>query len=331
MQVLLSSLVLIAAVQASPVEKSVVLQFSGLLVFLNSYEYIIGESLLAGLGVATEFTSGIQFWNCHDRTLYNASVAQLACNSSFPNSTARAKPVFRTKSQSRIHNSEISWALGFFGPSFSALSNPTFANFANAFDVVHYAPPRFTFATNDAYAMQSICAYESGYIGVLGNTLDVLYYYDYSWGNPTGRTQGIGFIQELLARLQIEYIFSSNTSVNSTRHFILSRLTPFSARLVTEVIGCADENPSPNPQMQTQYYPTQCGYDPANASNKFVRMRLNSGIVPLSTIRGGACGTRSDGLCPLSSFLESQTDWYTLSNYDYACFGNYTLPAPANG
>lgn len=83
--------------------------------------------------------------------------------------------------------------------------------------------------------------------------------------------------------------------------------------------------------MQTQYYPTQCGYDPANASNKFVRMRLNSGIVPLSTIRGGACGTRSDGLCPLSSFLESQTDWYTLSNYDYACFGNYTLPAPANG
>lgn len=63
-------------------------------------------------------------------------MAQLACNSSFPNSTARAKPVFRTKSQSRIHNSEISWALGFFGPSFSALSNPTFANFANAFDVV---------------------------------------------------------------------------------------------------------------------------------------------------------------------------------------------------
>lgn len=93
-----------------------------------------------------------------------------------------------------------------------------------------YVPSGFNWTANDTYAMQSICAYETAYIGDSNFcgfftedewagfevTLDTEYYYDYAWGNPTGRAQGIGYLQELLARLQNQYIDSSDSSVNST-------------------------------------------------------------------------------------------------------------------
>lgn len=258
-----------------------------------------------------------------------------------------------------------------------------------------YAPPGFTFTVNNTYAMQSICAYEMQYIGQsdfcalfsadewagFENTLDIIYYYDYAWGNPTGRAQGIGYVQELLARLQNQYITASNSSVNATltsnprdfplgrsfyadfshddiilsvlaamsvdyyrdppsltqfppdphRHFNLAQLTPFGARLVTEVVGCTSADPPAVAQHRTAYYPGQHGYDAATAAHKFVRMRLNDGIVPLDSIRGDACEGRTDGFCALDRFVASQKDSYALSNYNYACFGNYTVADPTGG
>ena len=227
--------------------------FTGPLAFLSSYQYIMGESYLTGLGASTEFMAGVQFWNRYGRTLYNASVGQVSYNASYINGTARPKPVLRTTSQSRIENSQISWALGFFGPSFQEVPDPTVANATSAFEVViipeggtenntlasydscfndniaaigyigdddvytyipiylanatarlqAYAPNGFTFTTNDTYAMQSICAYENGYIGQsdfcnlftedewagFENTLDIEYYFDYAYGNPTGKLE----------------------------------------------------------------------------------------------------------------------------------------------
>ncbi|EHY55106.1 3-phytase A [Exophiala dermatitidis] len=419
-------------------------QFTGPLSFLNSYQYQMGESYLVGTGASQLFQSGVTFWQRYGRTLFNASVGQLAYNASFPNGTARPKPVLRTTSQSRIENTEINWALGFFGPSYQEEPDFKLTNATSAFDLViipeggtenntlasydsctnegvdeigyigdydllsylpkylndardrlaDYVPAGFNLTINDTYAMQSICAYETNYLGQsdfctlftenewagFELTLDQEYYYDYAWGNPTGRAQGIGYLQELLARLTHQYITSSNSSVNSSitnnthdfpldqkfyadfshddilisvltaasvdyfrdppsltdyppdpnRHFILSHLTPFAARLVTEVVGCGSADPAPQ-SARTQYYPTQYGYDSNNATHKFVRMRLNNGILPLSTIRGGYCGNRTDGLCPLNSFIKSQSGAYDLSNYQYACFGNYTIDYPNNG
>ncbi|KAK5167034.1 uncharacterized protein LTR77_007763 [Saxophila tyrrhenica] len=422
--------------------------FTGPLAFLNSYQYQVGESYLTGIGASTEFESGVAFWNRYGRTVLNATVGQLQYNASYENATARPKPVLRTTSQSRMWNSQISWALGFFGPSFYETPMPGLDNFVNGslFDVViipeggtenntlaaydscfedlftplgligdddaflfyvpmyladatermnQYAPAGFQFNVNDTFAMQSICAYETGYIGRsdfctlftedewagFELALDAEYYYDYSWGNPTGRAQGIGYLQELLARLQNEYIYSSNSSVNASitkngedfplgrpfyadfthddiiisaltamsldyfrehpdlntyppdpdRHFFLSKITPFGGRLITEVIGCADPNPLEQHNARTQYYPTQYGYDPANAPHKFIRMRLNNGILPLDTIRGGQCAGRTDGMCAMEDFLASQAKAEELANYHFACFANYTLDDPFNG
>jgi hypothetical protein len=413
--------------------------FNGPLDFLNGYRYPMTKGLLTGLGAKSEFLLGVTFWNRYGRTLFNASVGQLAYNASFPNGTARPQLVIRSTDQSRIENSAINWALGFFGPSYEPTPNPTLANATKPFTMVYlpeedstsnntlasyiscandnedigyigdndiyqyipiylqdatarmqqYAPSGFTFTTNDTFAMQSICAYEIAYIGMsdfcslftldewLGfeQTLSIDYYYDYSYGNPTGRAQGLGYAQELLARLKHQYITVSNSSVNSTldsssasfptnqpfyldfthddiiislltamsvdyfynppslteyppgpnRTFVLSRLTPFGANLITEVIGCKDQNPEPVQKQRTQYTPGQYGYDPNNAPYKFVRMRLNNGILPLDSIRGGLCAGREDGLCDLGSFIQSQADIETLANYQYACFGNYSI------
>ena len=191
---------------------------------------------------------------------------------------------------------------------------------------------------------------------------------------------GIGYLQELLARLQNQYIPISQSSVNSSitnnptdfplgrpfyadfshddiivsaltamsldyfreppsltqyppdpnRHFNLAKMTPFGARLITEVIGCSSPNPSAVRQHRTQYTPTQYGYNSANATSKFIRMRLNNGILPLDTIRGGYCAGRTDGLCPMKQFVVSQNASLALSNYDYACFSNWTIAEPTN-
>ncbi|KAF3766028.1 phosphoglycerate mutase-like protein [Cryphonectria parasitica EP155] len=415
-------------------------KFTGPLSFLNTYEYLLNdEGYLTNIGANTEFVSGATFWNRYGRLLYDAVPGQLQYNASFPNGTARPKPVLRTTSQSRITNSQINWALGFFGTSFQVTPDPTLANFTAPFDVVtiteggtenntlaaydscfndydypvvemgdldletyipkylaaatarlsQYVPSGFDWTANDTYAMQSICAYENAYIGdsqfcgffALDEwagfelTLDTEYYYDYSWGNPTGRAQGIGYLQELLARLQKQYIDVSSTSVNSTltdnpttfpldqafyadfshddiiisvltamsmdyfkdapdftqyppdpeRKFILSNLTPFGARLVTEVIGCTSPSPAVNPYYSTVYSRTANGYNAGNATYKFIRQRLNNGILPLDSIRGGACEGRTDGLCPMTDFIDSQTNSTNLANYQYACFGNYSI------
>lgn len=67
------------------------------------------------------------------------------------------------------------------------------------------------------------------------------------------------------------------------------------------------------------------GYNAANATYKFIRQRLNNGILPLESIRGGACEGRTDGLCALPDFIRSQENSTHLANYQYACFGNYSI------
>ena len=47
-------------------------------------------------------------------------------------------------------------------------------------------------------------------------TADLTSYYDDSYGNAVGRAQGIGILQETIARMKGELITESTTSVNTT-------------------------------------------------------------------------------------------------------------------
>jgi len=249
-----------------------------------------------------------------------------------------------------------------------------------------YAPGYTDFSATDAFTLQLLCIYE---YYALDNSdacslftveewqgfeyiLDILGYYGYSFGQPAGRALGLGYLEELLARLNNQYITTSSSSVNSTldsssttfplnetfyldmsdestiislltalsldyfreslstssitsRNFKLGQITPFSGHLITEKIGCTQPNPTATNSNSTIYTKGQNGYSAAEATNKFVRIRLNNGILPLSTIRGGLCSDRTDGLCSLSNFIQSQSNASLLANYEFICFGSYVF------
>jgi hypothetical protein len=255
-----------------------------------------------------------------------------------------------------------------------------------------YAPEHFQLSVKDTYAMQLLCAYETQYIGVsefcslftrnewegFEHSLDIRFFYNHAFGNPTARAQGIGYVEELLARLQGKLIKESDSSVNSSltdneesfplgmkfyadfthdkmvlgtltalsidyfkhlpdlhqyppdkhRLFRASHIVPFTARLITEVISCDSKHPKPEQHERVRYYASQHGYGSGSekGSHRFVRMRLNGAVLPLSTIRGGACRGRPDALCPLDKFFDSQKQAKERANYQEACFGEYDVP-----
>jgi hypothetical protein len=61
------------------------------LTFLNSWEYVMGESYLVGGGASQSFDAGTRFWAQYGRVLYNATVGQLAYNETLANGTERPK------------------------------------------------------------------------------------------------------------------------------------------------------------------------------------------------------------------------------------------------
>jgi hypothetical protein len=142
--------------------------------------------LLTGIGAVTEVNSGVSFWNRYGRTLYNASIAQKQYNATYSNGTARPQIVLRTTGQSRIENSQINWALGFFGPSFTTTPNPTLANWTDPFRVV-IIPEGGT--ENNTLASYDSCFndYTSG-VGDLGD-LDLFTYLPKYLGPATARLQ----------------------------------------------------------------------------------------------------------------------------------------------
>jgi hypothetical protein len=254
-----------------------------------------------------------------------------------------------------------------------------------------HTPKHFDLSVKDTYAMQLLCAYETQYLGVsefcslftrnewegFENSLDIRFFYNHGFGNPTARAQGIGYVEELLARLQGTYIEESDSSVNSSitnnsktfplgmkfyadfthdkmvlgvltalsvdyfkqlpdihtyppdqdRLFKSSHIVPFTARLITEVIGCDSAHPQPEKRERVRYYASQYGQNgDKKHQHRFVRMKLNGAILPMSSIRGDACKGRSDELCPLEKFLKSQELARERANYRQACFGDYKTP-----
>ncbi|KAF8139078.1 histidine phosphatase superfamily [Boletus edulis] len=152
---------------------------------------------------------------------------------------------------------------------------------------------------------------------------DLLKYYKTGHGSSLGPVQGVGYVNELLARLtgqpvrdgtqtnktldaspdtfpldrtfyadfshdnQMVAIFSAiglfrpdeppvTDNLDMTRTFRISRMTPFSGRMITEKLRCDD-------------------------GGEYVRILVNDAVQPLTF-----CGANEDGLCTLDAFVKSQ-------------------------
>ena len=93
-----------------------------------------------------------------------------------------------------------------------------------------FLPPGFNLTAMDILGMQNLCTYETAAFGTSSfcslfteqewrdyayNT-DLRYYLNSSFGSPTGRAHGIGYLLELAARLKSKLIYTSDTNINSS-------------------------------------------------------------------------------------------------------------------
>lgn len=102
-------------------------------------------------------------------------------------------------------------------------------------------------------------------------------------------------IISVLSALQFDWIKQElpTSRILVPRSFIVSRLTPFAARLYVEVLGCGDGD--------------------------FVRLKLNERLLPLGDLE--YCPERDDGLCPFGDFLKSVKHCLEKISFDKVCYG----------
>jgi hypothetical protein len=219
-------------------------------------------------------------------------------------------------------------------------------------DRINEAVPGAEFDNDDVAKFMPLCAYETLFHGTASPFCglftpeewqareyldDVQKYYKTGHGNPLGPVQGVGYVNELLARLtgspvedqtqtnstldsspitfpldrnfytdfshdnQMVAIYSaiglfhqeppSSERLDPARVWRISRMTPFSGRLITEKLRCRDDV-------------------------EYVRMLVNDAVQPLAF-----CGASEEGLCEMSAFVESQAYARSNGNGDWdKCF-----------
>ncbi|KZT65932.1 phosphoglycerate mutase-like protein [Daedalea quercina L-15889] len=232
---------------------------------------------------------------------------------------------------------------------------------------------------NDVYAMQQLCAYETvalGYSQFCGlfteeewrgfdYAIDLSFWYGNGPGNPAAAAQGIGYVQELVARLTRTPLTIFNTSTNATLDgsnitFPLNQPIYVDAThdnamsyIITALnfTTLAANGPLPVdhiPAYQTYHVhdiapftsnlvaqvmscsgsasPTEETNSAATGPAPYIRFLLNDGVVPLTGI--SHCETPDpNGLCLLENFIQGMQERIQEVDFVYDCYANYTPPA----
>ncbi|KAJ5180942.1 Histidine phosphatase superfamily clade-2 [Penicillium capsulatum] len=247
-------------------------------------------------------------------------------------------------------------------------------------------PDDFNLTAPDVYAMMNLCPYETAALGRSSfcsifteqewedfeYIIDIQFYGNFGFGSPSGRAQGIGYVQELEARLKSRLIYSSDSSINYTydnntkqfplhqplymdmshdnvitsvlaalgldyfrhgphglpttvshaprRNFDLHKITPFGARLYSEIWTCPKKVSFENLQNQMYKNPDLSSQED---TTDYIRFVLNNAPVPVDGLK--ACEKSVNGFCPLKAFLREIPDLTEQAMYQEACFGNYNI------
>ena len=101
---------------------------------------------------------------------------------------------------------------------------------------------------------------------------------------------------------------------------LVSRLTPFGARMDIEIISTPQPVAADRCFDCTSSNSTGC-YEQGSIT-KYVHVLINQRTVPLGK-NYAACEDRLDGWCELSTFITWQQANLAAAEFQYACFGNY--------
>ncbi|KAH9937171.1 histidine phosphatase superfamily [Fomitopsis serialis] len=231
--------------------------------------------------------------------------------------------------------------------------------------------------THDVYAMQSLCAYETvalGYSQFCGlfteeewrgfdYSFDLDFWYGSGPGNPTSAAQGIGYVQELVARLTKIPLTTFDTSTNSTLDgnnitfpldqpiYVDASHDTVISTIITALNFTTLAANGPLPIDRIPAYQTyrvhniapfatnlvaqvlSCSASSgavsstsaATGSASYIRFLLNDGAVPLTGI--SHCEAPDpNGLCLLDDFIQGMQERIEEVDFYYDCYGNYTAP-----
>ncbi|KAM0203771.1 hypothetical protein ACHAPQ_001199 [Fusarium lateritium] len=232
----------------------------------------------------------------------------------------------------------------------------------------------FTWTPADVWAAQNMCPYETVAYGFsmfcdlftyeewehFGYSIDLGFSSGAGFHSPVGRATGLGYQQEVMARLKNHTLGYSGSQINTTldsmeetfplnqslyfdfshdtniisilaafglrqfaeelptdrypgdHQFVVSKLTPFGARLDIEIIK------APNPVS-----PERDGYLDGEET-KYIHFVLNQRTVPLGRSFPECDVNRKDGWCELDTFIKIQDTMADKAQFEYSCFGDYS-------
>ncbi|KAM6489807.1 phosphoglycerate mutase-like protein [Amanita muscaria] len=221
----------------------------------------------------------------------------------------------------------------------------------------------FDLSIEDVYTMQLLCPYETVAIGYskfcelfnreewegFDYSWDLNLWYDSAFGSPVGRVQGIGYVQELIARLTHTPISTHNSSTNATlddnpitfplndslyvdaTHEVVVlniitalNLTTFAAEGPLPVTHIPRKQSFKSSQLapfatNIQFQLLQCSTLP----DPQIRIIINDGVAPLTGIKG--CPEQRDGMCPINRFVEAHKENIARTDWTYGCHGNWNV------
>ncbi|GME48376.1 putative acid phosphatase protein [Neofusicoccum parvum] len=229
---------------------------------------------------------------------------------------------------------------------------------------------------SDTYYAQSLCAYETVALGFshfcslftyeewLGfeYSIDLSFAGGYGFQSPTGRAVGIGYVQEVLARLnhhvidtptaQVNVTLDNNTStfpLDQALNFdfshdtnIMAILTAFGLKQFAPFFPATEY--TANRSLIVSHmepfaarldievieapYPVlasrsgSSAYNTTGGPTKYVHFVLNQRTVPLHR-SFPECEVRDDGWCDLETFMKVQQTKLAEAEYDWSCWGSY--------
>ncbi|ORY14196.1 3-phytase A precursor [Clohesyomyces aquaticus] len=227
---------------------------------------------------------------------------------------------------------------------------------------------------DDTYNAQALCAYETVALGFsqwcglftfeewhgFEYSLDIGFSAGVGFQSPVGRAIGIGYVEEVLARMQHHVITSPAAQINVTLdnntvtfpidqalNFdfshdanIISILTAFGLTQFSKFLPTTHTVPREFILSHLEPFAGRLDIEiikapaPINPNRSdpniylegpptsYVHFVLNQRTIPLGRSLEG-CGDRDDGWCEFDTFLEVQKKQIELADYEYACFGDY--------
>ncbi|KZS87489.1 acid phosphatase [Sistotremastrum niveocremeum HHB9708] len=339
------------------------------LAFLRKYTYDLGHDVLVGFGAAQSYDAGQlaaqrygSLVSSRDLPFVRASSSSRVVDSS-TNWTSGFIHNFR--GHLTIQPPVVLSEAGNDTLDDSDCPNAGSSDAANAQWLAAYAPPiaarlnagapGANLTNADAQNLLSLCAFDSvakekaspfcdvftvEEFELFEYSGDIDKFYDTGYGQQLGRVQGVGYVNELIARLTdrpvIDHTESNTTLDSSSTTFPLNRALYADFSHDNQMIAIYSalglfRQPAPlnttKPNSRRTWLASklvpfsatlvterlQCGF--GKSSGAFVRMLVDDAVQPLEF-----CGS-GDGLCGVQSFVNSQSYARSQGNGDFAiCF-----------